>query len=288
MKKTILLAAMSLLVLAACNEKREKDNSSDSLKSNDLEAKYQEASNFNDSLLILVSDIYTGLDSINMQEGLLFTPGIGDNTDRRAEIRENLSVIRQRLAENRAMLEDMEKRAAAAGADTKVFKRTIEEMKKRIETQELKIQELSAQLELANQTIEDLSNQVADTQEQLDNETMAHEETQAQLVATENEANTVYYIIGSNKVLKENKVLEKKFLGATKIMQGDDINYSAFVKGDKRNLEVIPVNAKDFEVKSSNDPNSYRKEGEKGNMRLVITNKALFWQKSPYLIIETK
>ncbi len=40
----------------------------DSARIAELTAEYAEANSFNDSLMLLMGDIYTGLDSINMQE----------------------------------------------------------------------------------------------------------------------------------------------------------------------------------------------------------------------------
>lgn len=44
----------------------------DSARIAELTAEYAEANSFNDSLMLLMGDIYTGLDSINIQEGLLY------------------------------------------------------------------------------------------------------------------------------------------------------------------------------------------------------------------------
>lgn len=288
MKKNLIYAALVLLMLSACGESKEKADA-DSLRMAEMEAQYQEATSFNDSLMLLMGDIYAGLDSINTQEGLLITPGIGDNADRRAEIRGNLTAIRQRLALNRQMLADLEARAKTANANTVVLQRTIDQMKQRIDAQETRIAELTAALSSANDSINVLTGQVMETQEQLANETQAREEAEAQTVAAENAANTVYYVIGSNKQLKDWKVLEKRFLGATKVMQGDEINYSCFMKADKRTLTSIPTGAKKVEIKSINDPQSYEIVGGKDEDKTIrILNPTLFWQKTPYLVIETK
>ncbi len=57
-------------------------------------------------------------------------------------------------------------------------------------------------------------------QEQVKVETEAKEAAQAQAAAAENEANEVYYAIGTAKELKQRGLLEKKFLGTTKGAQG--------------------------------------------------------------------
>lgn len=288
MKKNLIFMALGIAALTACQSHTEKINE-DSLRLAEMETQYQEATNFNDSLLLLMGDIYAGLDSINSQEGLLMHPGIGDNVDRRVEIRENLTVIRMRLENNKRLLAELEKKANAAGQNSAVLQRTIDQMKLRIEEQDRKIEELTTQLAQANETITQLSGQVEETQQQLADETKAKEEAEAQYTAAENAANTVYYVIGNNKQLKNYGVLEKRFLGPTKVMQGDAINYSCFVKADKRTLTSIPTGAVKVEIKSLNDEKSYVIEGAKDQPKTIkITDPALFWQKTPYLVIETK
>lgn len=288
MKRILIFATVALVTLAACNNQDKNVEENQSMVE-ELNTRYQEANDFKDSLLLLMGDIYAGLDSINTQEGLLITPGIGDNSDRRAEIKENLTLIRQRLELNKKLLAELEKKAKDANANSVVLQRTIEQMKQRIAEQDARISELSEELAKANETINTLTDQVNETQQQLDEQTKISEDTQAQLTATENEANTVYYIIGTAKELKEANVLEKKFLQATKIMQGDDIRYSSFVKGDKRTLLSIPTGAKKVEIKSLNDAASYEIVGGKDEPKTIkITNPELFWQKTPYLVIEKK
>lgn len=288
MKKVITFSALGLAILmVACGESKKDEVNTDSIRLAQMTDQYEQATNFNDSLLLLMGDIYAGLDSINMQEGLIVNTGIGDNADKHREIRENLSLIRQRLSLNKKLLADLEKKAAAQGEQSKVMTQTIQQLKERIEQQEAKIYQLTEQLEQANATITALQGTVEEQQGQIDEVTEQKEAAEAQAIAAENEANKVFYVIGDNKQLKNYGVLTKRFLGSTKIMQGDDINYSCFVTADKRTLKNIPTNCKKVEIKSLNDKSSYKIEGEKdGPKTIVITNPDLFWQKTPYLVIE--
>ena len=90
MKKSFILMGIGALMLASCSGNSQKI-AEDSAKIAELSAEYAEASSFNDSLMLLMGDIYTGLDSINMQEGLLYNMGAGESVDRRAEISKNHS-----------------------------------------------------------------------------------------------------------------------------------------------------------------------------------------------------
>ena len=220
MKKIFAFLALSALILTSCSGNKEKLDE-DSIRIAELSTQYEEATTFNDSLMLLMGDIYTGLDSINMQEGLLHNLGTGENVDRRAEIRANLANIRARLNANRQLLSQMESKLKQSNNQNSVLTKTIEQLKAHIEQQDSKIAQLESDLSNAKGQIEQLNTQVAEGQEQLKAETAAKEEAQQETVAAENEANKVYYAIGTNKELKNNGLLEKKFLGATKVLKGE-------------------------------------------------------------------
>lgn len=282
MKKSIVICGLAALLLSSCagNSKKEEDSIAI------LSEQYSEATNFNDSLMLLMGDIYTGLDSINQQEGLLYNLGAGEKSDRREEIRQNLTNIKARLNANRILLEQMEAKLKASNNQNSVLAKTIAQLKDHIAQQDAKIEQLTADLSSARATIDTLNTRVAEGREQLRNETQAREEAQAQATAAENEANKVYYAIGTNSELKKNGLLEKKFLGATKVMKGDyNLNY--FTTADKRTLSMIPTASKKVKIWSNMPAGSYEIiTSDNGQKAIRITNPTQFWSLSPYLIIQ--
>lgn len=284
MKKLIPLCAIAALTLAACSGNGSKSQT-DSITI--ITAQYEEASSFNDSLLLLMGDIYAGLDSINMQEGLLYNVEKGgEGVNRRADIRSNLAGIKDRLQQNRAMLTQMQAKLDNSSGNNSVMKKTIAELQARIDQQEKKIAELNEQLENANAQIQDLNNQVTQGQENLAAETEAREKAQAEATAAEALANRVYYAVGTNKELKENGLLEKKFLGATKVLQGD-FNKNYFTAADKRNLTTINTGGKKVKVWGNIPQGSYEiLDNANGTKSIHITDQQLFWSRTPYLIIQ--
>lgn len=288
MKKNILLAgALFAVILSACSG-NEKKLEEDSVAIANLTAQYNEANTFNDSLLLLMGDIYTGLDSINQQEGLLYNTAGGEGVDRRDEIRRNLANIRARLAANRQLLNELQEKANKSGQQNAILNRTIEELKTRIEQQDAKIVQLTTDLENAQAQISTLNDQVAEGEKKLEEANAATDEAKAEAVAAENEANKVFYAIGTGKELKEQGLLEKKFLGATKVLKGD-FNQSYFTTADKRTLTSIPTGAKKVEIKTNMPVGSYEIVGGKDEPKTIkITNPSKFWSLSPYLVVEAK
>ena len=286
-KLTISLCASILLLMASCSGADKEKEQQDSIRIAELTANYQQATTFNDSLMLLMADIYNGLDSINMQEGLLYNNTGGNEThNRRAEIRNNLSSIKERLALNHKLLQQMEKKLKDSGNQNSVLSKTIEQLKKNLANQEEHIASLERQLAVANDSIVNLNQQVAAAQEQAEIQTEAKNAAFAAYEEADQQLNTVYYAMGTNKELKENGLLEKKFLGQTKVMRGD-FNESYFTKADKRTLTSIPTGAKKIKIWTNMPSGSYTEEmSEDNTVTLKITNPQEFWSLSPFLVIQ--
>lgn len=286
MKKSFIVMGIGALLLASCSGNDKQKLADDSARIAELSAEYAEASSFNDSLMLLMCDIYTGLDSINMQEGLLYNMGNGESTDRRAEVRQNLANIKARLAANKQLLEQMESKLKNSGNENSVLSKTVAQLKDRIAQQDAKIAQLESDLAAAKVQIDTLTNQVASAQEQARAEAAAKAAAQAETEAVENAANTVYYAIGTNKELKKNGLLEKKFLGQTKVLKGD-FNESYFTKADKRSLSMIPTGSKKVKIWTNMPEDSYTiVENADKTKTIQINNPKEFWSMTPFLVIQ--
>ncbi len=88
------------------------------------------------------------------------------------------------------------------------------------------------------------------------------------------------------KELKKNGLLEKKFLGQTKVLKGE-FNESYFTKADKRSLSVIPTGSKKVKIWTNMPEDSYTiKENEDKTKTIEITNPKEFWSMTPFLVIQ--
>lgn len=131
-----------------------------------------------------------------------------------------------------------------------------------------------------NKNVEDLNTQVSTVTEERNAETQRADKVTDEL-------NICYYVCGSNKELKEHKILEKKFLGKTKTMEGD-FDRSYFTKADKRKLTEVKTYAKKAELKTSHPAGSYSMETVGGTVVIKIKDAKKFWEKSNFLVIQTK
>ena len=180
----------------------------------------------------------------------------------------------------------MEQKLKASGNQNNVLSKTIEQMKDRLAQQDNRIEVLENQLAVANDSIVNLNQQVAAAEEQAQVQSEARDAAWNAYQEADAELNTVYYAIGTNKELKENGLLEKKFLGQTKVLKGD-FNESYFTKADKRTLTSIITGAKKIKIWTNMPAGSYQEvKSPEGIITLKITNPKEFWSITPFLIIE--
>lgn len=290
MKKIILTLALPALLLASCGKQKEN---ADTVQMAALNERLEMAQDSKDSLIFLMSDIYSGVEEINVQEGLLYNLRGSDNVNQKQEIIENLARIKTELQAKQARLDEMTKRFNSSNDKNGMLAKEVARLQALIKEKETRITELQAKLTQAEETITNLNTEVASTKEALTQETQAKEQAQAETKQAQaeteqavNDANRVYYAIGTSGELKSHGILEKKFLGKTKIMQGN-FEMSYFQQADRRNLQVIPCHNKKVKILTNQPKDSYEIiENADGTKSIKITNPTRFWSISDFLVIQ--
>ncbi|MCM1319308.1 MAG: hypothetical protein NC217_02880 [Muribaculaceae bacterium] len=285
MKKLLWIVSVALVALVACNKQAEHKDSSDGQQPN-LEGRLAVAEDSKDSLIFLMSDIYSGIEEINMQEKLIYDLRGSDNESQRSEALANLNAIKERLAERQAVLESLSAKFNDTNTKNEALAQEVQKLKALIETQTQRIGTLEQQLQEAHAQIANLKDTVAITRQQVNDVTAEKELVQKvadeQLQANENlktQANQVYYYIGTKKELQK-----------AGLMDGKKANYSnlgIFKQVDKTQIKTIPLYNKKFEfVGAAPAASSYQITGDKKEPKtIVITNPDLFWA-NKYLIIK--
>ena len=240
-----------------------------------------------DSLMNLIGDISQNLLEVNRMENILVSGDFKDTPDKRQEIIANINALRQELDARKQALEELESKLKSSNGYSAKLQKTIESQKQLIDEQSQKIQQLEAALADANVKISDLNKNVEDLNTQVSTVTEERNAETQRADKVTDELNICYYVCGSNKELKEHKILEKKFLGKTKTMEGD-FDRSYFTKADKRKLTEVKTYAKKAELKTSHPAGSYSMETVGGTVVIKIKDAKKFWEKSNFLVIQTK
>lgn len=285
MKKYLVVAILATSMLSSCVRKQamlDMTDQRDSL-SGVVSAK--------DSLISLVFEdieaIAGNLAQIKLRENLITVPEDAEGGVRPVrQINSDIAAIDRLLEENRAKIASLQ---YAAGQ--------LRKTKIRVEALEKVIRDLEEQLAYKTVEIDRLRLQLADREEQVAQLTVQVAEEKAETekldaenASLENRLNTVYYIVGAEKELRDAQIINKEgFIGRTLTVNGNGA-LDSFVQADRRLLTEIPVGAKRATVVTTHPQGSYEwaTGADKRVEKLVITNPSKFWESSKVLIISCK
>ncbi len=288
----LLIAGLAMLPSCHDSNTQEATATADSINSV-LNDSLANANAEKDSLLALMNDIASGMEQIKNMEEIVSAQNIsGETPDRKKQLRDDVVLIQQAIEKRKQRLAELEKRLSQSTTYNEETKKTIENLKQQLTTQEALITDLKKQLAAAHVEIANLNTRV-DSLNTV-NATVTSEKNQAndekkkaQEEATKlaNDLNTCYYAIGSKSELKNHRIIETGFLKKTKIMEGD-FEKSYFTKADKRTLNEIQLHSKKASVMSKHPSESYQiVDGASGKV-LRITNSTKFWEVSNYLVVK--
>lgn len=280
---TLVYVAMSTMMIS-CNEKTQ-ENTPAMPEANATEDELRQAVNDREELIGLVTEINDGIAEIKDLEKIV-TIDNGETPNERARLIADIAAIRDKIAEREARLAELEQKLKTSNIYSEKLKSTIETLRKQIDKQNEEISNLTRELGIAKETITQQTAKIdtlTTTVQNVSNDLASSQQANLEL---KNDINRCFYVIGSDKELKEHKIIEKGFLRKTKILEGDyEQNY--FTIADKRTLTTIPLYSKKAEVMTKQSKDSYViEEGANGMKVLKITDPAKFWQLTNYLVIK--
>lgn len=288
MKKFFLSSmCVAALLFTACtgnNKSNEGENGEQVSENPELTA----ALATQDSLNNLINDIMSDMNQIKELEAIVATPGTidgGEMTSQKSQLRNDITAIREALAQRRERLAELEKKLKKNASQNSSMLKTIEGLKEQIAQNETQITTLTEQLAAANIKIETLGTQVDSLNTTVANEKAGKEQAQQEAQKLTDEMNTCYYALGSKSELQKHNIIKTGFLRKTKIMQGD-YEMSYFTKADKRTLKTIHLNSKKAKVMTNQPADSYKIEDNNGQKTLVITDPTRFWNAGNFIVIE--
>ena len=287
MKKILILClSAALLATAGCHNKEKEEQ----LKQAQAiaEASREELANAvsdRDQLLSLVTEISSGMEEIKHLESILTVQGGSETPGQKEQIMADIAAIQKTLQERREKLEDLQKRFDNSRLNNAKLQKTIETLTAQINSQAAEIETLQSNLPSAKSQIGALDAKVDSLHSTVTSVTAQRDSTDRQNAKLTEELNTCYYAIGNKSELKENRILETGFLRKSKILESD-FDQAFFTKADKRTLTTIDLNSNKAEVLTRQPKESYTIVESNGHKVLQITNPALFWSLSNYLVIK--
>lgn len=282
---------IGLALMPAC--KRANQLEQEAMRQDSINAALQDSINTanaeRDSLIELMSDIAAGMDQIKQMQDIVSSNNLSKETpDRKKQLRDDLVLIQQSITHQKQRLADLEKRLRQSTNFNAKMEKTITGLKQQLEEQQKTINTLTGQLEAAHIQIKNLNQSVDSLNTVTKNVTKEKEAAQEESKKLTNEVtnlNTCYYVVGSKKELKANKIIETGFLRKTKILEGD-FEMSYFTKADRRTLSEIPLHSKKAQLMTNHPKDSYELVDQGGTKVLRILNANRFWEKSNFLVIK--
>lgn len=286
MKKILTIAALACVVLTGCSDKKtEQELQRQQALNEATREELQQAVTDRDELLGLVEEISSGMNEIKQLENVLVVNGSSETPSKREQLINDITAIQQTLQQRRQRLEELEKKLARSTTSNAQLTATIASLRSQIDSQTAEIASLKSNLDEAKTQIGLLDAQVDELNTTVTTITAAKDSTERAATNLANELNRCYYAIGNKSELKDNRIIETGFLRKTKLMEGDfDQNF--FTVADKRTLTTIDLNSNKAEVLTNQPESSYTIAEVNGHKVLQITNPALFWSRTNYLVVK--
>ena len=286
--KKLLLLSVSVAVLTSCGNMGRNE----ALKAE------------NDSLNIVLAERDAELEGImeafnEVQEGFRLINEAENRVDLQSEsmegrsasqkIREDIQFISEKLQSNRERIAELEKQLNNSKYASSQLKKTIENLKKELEAKTQQIETLQTELASKNIRIAELDDAVAGLTQHV-TDLVAENKAKSAMVATQDKAlNAAWFVFGTSSELKDQKIITKKLLQKTKVLEDKDFNKDYFTQIDIRTDKTIKLYSKSAELLTVHPEGTYELVKDKeGLLTLSILNPNKFWGVSRYLVILVK
>ena len=286
--KKLLLLCVSVALLSSCGEM--KRNEALKAQNDSLNVALAERDAELEGIMAAFNEVQEGFRLINEAENRVdLQSGAMEGASSAQKIREDIRFISEKLQNNRDRIAELEKQLENSKYASGQLKKAIANLKEELAAKTQQIETLQTELASKNIRIAELDDAVAGLTQNV-NDLVAENKVKEALVATQDKAlNAAWFVFGTSSELKDQKIISKKFLQKTKVLENDDFNKDYFTQIDIRTDKEIKLYSKDAKLLTPHPEGTYEwKKDDKGQLTLVITNPNKFWSISRYLVIEVK
>ncbi len=247
--------------------------------------------NEKDSLISVVfSDIQLvseNLEAIKTRENLLVVSTESEGTKLPTDkLNEDIAAIDRLLQENRRKISALQ----SSVAKLRKANLRIEGLEKMITGLRVQLDEKSEEIARLHENIDRMSAKVTTLEAQVVEQVARAESLSNEKTALEDRLNTVYYIIGAEKELRDAQIIEKQGIIGRTLTVNPNSSLASFTQADSRLLTQIPIGHKKVTLVSVHPEGSYQliTNADKVVAKLVINNPERFWESSKILVISFK
>lgn len=286
MKHIATAAALGVVALLASCVSRQVAVEAES-RSDSLELVVSAKDSLINAVFADINAISENLALIKSRENLITVAGESEGGRRPVEeIDNDIKAIDRLLRENRAKIESLQRSAAQlrkANLRIDGLEKMIADMNRQLAEKKAEVEQLRESLVRMGDEVKSLTEEVAVRSAEVEN-------LSGEKVELQNQLNTVYYIVGAEKGLRDAQIINKQgFIGRT-LTVGRNSNFDSFTMADSRLLSEVPVGQKKATLVTSHPEGSYElvTDANKVVEKLIITDPVRFWESSKILIISCK
>lgn len=286
MKHIATAAALGVVALLASCVSRQVAVEAES-RSDSLELVVSAKDSLINAVFADINAISENLALIKSRENLITVAGESEGGRRPVEeIDNDIKAIDRLLRENRAKIESLQRRRPSCARPicvSTVWRRMIADMNRQLAEKKAEVEQLRESLVRMGDEVKSLTEEVAVRSAEVEN-------LSGEKVELQNQLNTVYYIVGAEKELRDAQIINKQgFIGRT-LTVGRNSNFDSFTMTDSRLLSEVPVGQKKATLVTSHPEGSYElvTDANKVVEKLIITDPVRFWESSKILIISCK
>ena len=286
MKHIATAAALGVVALLASCVSRQVAVEAES-RSDSLELVVSAKDSLINAVFADINAISENLALIKSRENLITVAGESEGGRRPVEeIDNDIKAIDRLLRENRAKIESLQRSAAQlrkANLRIDGLEKMIADMNRQLAEKKAEVEQLRESLVRMGDEVKSLTEEVAVRSAEVEN-------LSGEKVELQNQLNTVYYIVGAEKELRDAQIINKQgFIGRT-LTVGRNSNFDSFTMTDSRLLSEVPVGQKKATLVTSHPEGSYElvTYANKVVEKLIITDPVRFWESSKILIISCK
>ncbi len=205
-----------------------------------------------DEMMGTFNDISEGFRQINAAESRvdLQRGAVAEGSlNAKQQIASDIEFIRKQMEENKEQIAKLQAMLKSSKTNSAQLKKAVESLTQELNAKTQRIEELQAELASKNIRIQELDATVTNLNA-VKNELTAENEAKARTVAEQEKAlNTAWFVFGTKKELKNQKILSGSglFKKGTVLKDGD-INKDYFTQVDIRTTKEIKLYSKDADV----------------------------------------
>lgn len=290
MKKILLMLAAVLTLAVGCDTKKEKEQAKDNNTAtiDSLRQALTQSQNESSDLIETLSQIQDGFDQINEAEGRVTVENRQGERANKQAIMENMAFIQRTLKLNRELISNLQQQLRTTSQSDARTKSKLEEMvanfTKQLEDKNKEIESLREELAKRDIQIAEQGEQIASLNTNVSSLSQQNEVKARTVAAQDKELHTAYYVFGTKKELREQRILQRG-----DVLKSNDFNKDYFTRIDLRVTKTIRLYSKSAKLMTNHPAGSYSLEKDaQGQYTLRITDPQTFWSVSKYLVITVK